>query len=110
MSFVIAQPEQMQAAAGDLVGIRSSLDEVTAAAATPTTGMLPAAEDEISAAIAALFREFGEEFQDLNVQVAAYHNEFVNLLNNGATAYIEAEVANGAALLRGGGSLAGGLG
>jgi hypothetical protein len=63
MSFVIAEIEQIEAAAQDLAGIRSSLDEVTEAAAAPTTGIAPAAEDEISAAITALFSNFGEEYQ-----------------------------------------------
>ena len=49
MSFVIAAPELVSAAAEDLAGIRSALGEAAAAAATPTTGVAAAAGDEVSA-------------------------------------------------------------
>ena len=52
MSYVIAAPEMIAAAATDLANIGSSLSEANAAAAAPTTGVLAAAEDEVSAAIA----------------------------------------------------------
>ncbi|BBX96248.1 hypothetical protein MLAC_15420 [Mycobacterium lacus] len=55
MSFVIAEPETVAAAAGDLAGIRSALTTAAAAAATPTIEVLPAAADEVSAAISRLF-------------------------------------------------------
>jgi hypothetical protein len=45
MSFVIASPELVTAAATDLANIASTLGEANAAAATPTTGVLAAAED-----------------------------------------------------------------
>ena len=43
MSFVIAVPDVVEAAAQDLAGIRSALDEVTQAIVAPTTGLVPAA-------------------------------------------------------------------
>ena len=55
MSYVIAAPEIMTSAATDLATIGSNLSAADAAAATRTTGMLAAAEDEVSAAIAAVF-------------------------------------------------------
>ncbi len=55
MSFVVAVPEVLGTAATDLAGLGSSLSEARAAAATQTTGVLAAAEDEVSAAIAAVF-------------------------------------------------------
>ena len=98
MSFVIAEPGLVQAAASQLAGIRSALAEVAAAAAAHTTGLAPAAADEVSAAIAALFGTFGEEYQAANAQAAMFHAEFVNLLNAGASAYANAEAAGRAAL------------
>jgi hypothetical protein len=47
MSFVIATPEFVTAAAGDLANIGSTLSEANAAAAASTTGVLAAAEDEV---------------------------------------------------------------
>ena len=49
MSFVTTQPELMTAVAGDLAGIGSAMTTGNAAAAGPTTGVVPAAADEVSA-------------------------------------------------------------
>lgn len=97
MSFLSVMPEQIESTAQGLAGIRSALAESSAAAATPTTAVVAAAEDEISAAIASLFGDFGQEFQVLNAQAAAFHDGFVNLLQAGAGAYVGAEAANAAA-------------
>jgi hypothetical protein len=94
MSFVIAAPELVQAAAQNLAGIRSTLSEASAAAAGPTTGVMAAAEDEVSAAVASLFGNFGQEYQAINAQAQAFHAQFVNLMNAGAGAYLSAEAAN----------------
>ena len=55
MSFVIAVPEFVASAATDLSNIGSTLTAANAVAAAPTTGVLAAAEDEVSAAIASVF-------------------------------------------------------
>lgn len=93
MSFVIA-PDLVTAAAGDLAGIGSTLGAATAAAATPTSQVAAAAADEVSAAISRLFGAYGQEFQAANSQAAAFHAEFVKLLNGGAAAYLTTELAN----------------
>jgi len=49
MSFVTTQPEELAAAAASLQAIGSMLSAQNAAAAMPTTGVLPAAADEVSA-------------------------------------------------------------
>jgi PE family len=97
MSCVIATPEFVTAAATDLANVGSSLSEANAAAATPTTGVLAAAEDEVSAAIAALFSAHGQGFQALGAQAAAFHAQFVQALTAGAGSYVSAEAANVAA-------------
>ncbi|MDP7723171.1 PE family protein [Mycobacterium sp. TY814] len=94
MSFVMAAPQQVQAAARDLAGIRSILAEASASAATPTSAVVPAAADEVSAAIASLFADFGEEFQIISAQTQVFHAEFVNALNAAAGAYLSTEIAN----------------
>ncbi|OBG30738.1 PE family protein [Mycobacterium sp. E3198] len=94
MSFVITSPEQIQAAAEDLAGIRLSLVDAASSAAGSTTAVLPAAADEVSAAISALFGDFGRQFQWASAQAQAFHGEFVRLINAGAAAYLSTELAN----------------
>jgi triacylglycerol lipase len=94
MSYVIAAPEMMTSAATDLATIGSDLSAAHTAAATQTTGLLAAAEDEVSAAIAALFSAHGQGFQALGAQAAAFHDQFVQALNAGAGSYASAETAN----------------
>src|SRR5436305_945573 len=84
----------VQAAAQNLAGLRSTLGEATAAAAGPTTAVAAAAEDQVSAAVAALFGDFGQEYQALSGQTQAFHEQFVGLLNAGAGAYLATEAAN----------------
>jgi hypothetical protein len=94
MSFVIAEPELVTAAADDLAGIRSSLTQATATAAAPTTGITAAAADEVSAAISQVFGRVGREFQALSAEAVAFQDEFVSLLNGGAAAYLATDIAN----------------
>jgi hypothetical protein len=62
MSFVIAAPEYVASAASDLASIGSTIGEANAAAVAPTTGVVAAAEDEVSAAIAAVFSGHAQDF------------------------------------------------
>jgi hypothetical protein len=105
MSYVLAAPELVESAAQNLAGINSALGQATTAAAGPTTSVLAAGADEVSAAIAQLFGAHGREFQAISAQAAAFHDEFVGLLNAGAGAYASAEAAGTQAL--GGPGLAG---
>ena len=97
MSYLIAAPD-MLAAAADAAGIGSSLSEAYAAAMAPTTRVIAAAEDEVSAAIAALFSRHGKAFQAISAQAAAFHSQFVQALNAGAGTYASAEAANAGTL------------
>src|SRR6516165_2295531 len=91
MSFLIATPDIVSTAATDLAGIASNLGAANSAAAASTTGVLPAALDEVSTEIAALFDAHGQAFQALSVRAAAFHEQFVQLLGGGASAYANAE-------------------
>ncbi|AGL27625.1 PE-PGRS family protein [Mycobacterium tuberculosis CAS/NITR204] len=93
MSFVIAAPEVMAAAATDLANIGSSISAASAAAAGPTMGILAAGSREV-VAISALFGSHAQGYQTLSAQLAAYHNQFVRALNAGAGSYASAEAAN----------------
>ena len=91
MSFVIA-PEIVLGAVGKLADIGSTLGEATAAAAGPTTSVATAAADEVSHALSQLFGTYGQQFQAVSAQAAAFHSEFVGLLNGGVAAYLNTEI------------------
>jgi hypothetical protein len=94
MSFVSAQPAELTAAAENLQGIGSSMTAQTTAAAAPTTGVVPAAADEVSALTAAQFATHAQMYQAVSAQAAAIHQMFVNTLGASAGSYTVAEAAN----------------
>lgn len=71
----------------------SNLSAADIAAATPTTGVVAAAEDEVSAAVAALFSQHGSTYQAASAQAAAFHSQFVQSLNSASGAYEATEAA-----------------
>jgi hypothetical protein len=91
---VTTQPEALTSAAGTLQGIGSSMSAQSAAAATPTTGVVPAAADEVSALTAAQFAAHAQMYQAVSAQVAAIHELFVNTLGTSAGSYAATEAAN----------------
>jgi hypothetical protein len=98
MSYVIATPEILTVAARDVAGIGSSLSAANTAAAAPTTGVLVAAADEVSAQIAAIFGAHAQGYQALGAQAAAFHDQFVQALNAAGGSYAAAEAANASPL------------
>ncbi|WP_415624246.1 PE family protein, partial [Mycobacterium intermedium] len=94
MSFMFTAPELVSAAASELASIGSTLSSANAAAAAPTTALLAAGADEVSAVIASLFAQYGTAYQELSSQAVAFHSQFVQTLQSGAFAYANAEVAN----------------
>lgn len=70
MSFVIAVPEFLSAAATDLANLGSTISAANAAASIPTTGVLAAGADDVSAAIAALFGAHAQAYQTISAQAA----------------------------------------
>lgn len=93
MSFVIAAPEFLTAAAMDLASIGSTVSAASAAASAPTVAILAAGADEVSIAVAALFGMHGQAYQALSVQASAFHQQFVQALTAGAYSYASAEAA-----------------
>jgi PE-PPE domain/PE family len=96
MSYVVTTPDMLAAAATDVGNIGSAISTASANAAGPTAGLLPAAEDEVSAAVAKLFGAYGQEYQAVVSQAAAFHNEFTLALAAAGNSYLEAEAANSA--------------
>jgi hypothetical protein len=94
MSYVFTAPDALAAAATDVDGIASALSEANAAAAGRTSGVLAAAEDEVSQAIAEMFGAYGQEYQQVLKQATAFHSEFTQALGAASTAYSQAEAAN----------------
>jgi hypothetical protein len=94
MSFVTTQPDALSAAAGSLQGIGSGVSSQNAAAAAPTTGVVPAAADEVSALTAAQFVAHAQLYQAVSAQAAAIHDQFVNTLGTSAGSYAATEAAS----------------
>jgi triacylglycerol lipase len=99
MSFVVTVPEVLAAAAADVAGIGSSLKVASAAAAAPTTAIMTAAGDEVSAAITSVFSAHARQFQALSAQAAALHDQFAQTLNASAWSYASTEAANASPML-----------
>ncbi|MGO9926205.1 MAG: PE family protein [Mycobacterium sp.] len=98
MSYVMAAPEMMAAAATDVAAVGATLSVAHMAAVAPTVAVIPAAADEVSASIAHLFSRYAQDYQALAGQVAAFHEEFVRQLNASARSYAATEAASAASL------------
>jgi hypothetical protein len=98
MSYVVAAPEFVVAAAHDLATIGSNLGMANIAAVFPTSGVIPAGADEVSATIAALFGAHAQAYQALSAQAALFHQQFVQLMSGGAGEYALTEAANASPL------------
>jgi hypothetical protein len=98
MSFVTTQPEALTAAAGTLQVLGSGMVAGNTAAAAPTTGVVPAAADEVSALTAAQFAAHAQMYQAIGAQATAIHELFVNTLGASAGSYAATEAANAAAV------------
>lgn len=74
--FVLSAPERLATAAADLTGIREAIDGASAAAAAPISGVLAAAEDEVSLAIADVMSLYGNQYQAVAEQATAFQARF----------------------------------
>lgn len=97
MSFVTTQPEALAATANTLQGIGCAVDSVSVAVAGPTTAIVPAAADEVSALTAAQFAAQGQLYQAVSAQAAAIHQMFVEVMKVSSVSYAATEAANAAA-------------
>jgi PE family len=97
MSFVTTQPEALTAAAGSLADIGSAMSATGGSVAAPTTGLVPAAADEVSVLTAVAFAAHGQLFQQVSAQASVIHQMFMSTLQAAAGSYAAAEAANAAA-------------
>jgi PE-PPE domain/PE family len=86
-------PVGLALAADDVANLGTLLDEASAYAALPTSGIPPAGADAVSAAITPLFNNQSSLYQELATQVKAFHQQFTQLLRAAAVAYVETEEA-----------------
>ncbi|OBG45560.1 PE family protein [Mycobacterium alsense] len=97
MSFVTTQPQALSAAAQNLAAIGAGLAAQNAAASAPTTGVVPAAADEVSVLVAAQFATHAQMYQAVSARATVMHEMFVNMLSSAAGSYEATEAINAAA-------------
>jgi len=90
MSYVVALPEALAAAAADTAGI--------GAAAAPTTAALAAGADELSAAITSVFSAHAQAYESLSAAASDFHTQFVRASVAAGANYASAEAANASPL------------
>ncbi len=101
MSYVVAAPQAVAAAATDLANVGSTIDGANVAASAPTMGELAAAADQVSVAIGAFFSGHAASYQEICAQMTQFHTQFVQSVHSAGSAYATAEAANASAI-RGG--------
>lgn len=94
MSFVHIVPEMLSAAADNLQSVGSAVSAQNAAALARTTGLIPAAADEVSALTALQFSAHAQLYQTVSAQASAIHHAFVTILATSAGSYAVTEAAN----------------
>src|SRR6185437_5015819 len=94
MSFVQVVPETLSAAANSLQSIGAAVVAHNSAAAIPTTTVVPAAADEVSALTATQFVAHAQMYQAVSIRAAAIHQAFVTTLAAAAASYAATEAAN----------------
>lgn len=97
MSFLTTEPESLVAAAGKLDSVGATMTAGNAAAAAPTSEVVPAAADEVSALTAVQFAAHADMYQAVSAQAEAIHRELVANLVANSTSYAQTEAANAAA-------------
>jgi hypothetical protein len=94
MSAVITQPETLAAAAAELQALNALVWAGNAAAAAPTTGVIPAAADVVSMLTAAHFASHARLYQEVSAQAAALRDLLAATLGVSAGSYEATEAAN----------------
>jgi hypothetical protein len=96
MSFLTALPEELLAAQALLEGITSNLTAQNLGSAAPTTMILPAAADPVSAQQAAIFAAYGTLYQQIAGEAQTLQEQYVTTLGTSSTTYSATETANAA--------------
>jgi hypothetical protein len=91
MTSLITQPQLLATAATDTAQISSAISAAKTAAAGRTTGLVAAAEDEVSALTTTLFNTYAQDYHALLGQATAFQDEFAQLLAAAGNSYAGAE-------------------
>jgi hypothetical protein len=94
MLHVTTDPEALSATAATLSGAGATMSAQNSAAAAPTTGVLPAAADQVSALAALQFAVHAEMYQAISAQAEAIHQQLVSTLHINGLSYAAAEATN----------------
>lgn len=98
MSFLMAQPELLDAASRELQSINTAVQENNSSLSVPTTSVAPAAADVVSILTAAQFSRHGQLFQEISAQAAVVREQLATTLGISAGSYAATEFANAAAV------------
>lgn len=93
MNYVLVQPSGLAAAAAEVARIGSAISAADSAAAGSTTGVLAAAGDEVSTAVATLLSEYGQAYRAVLQQAATLHDQFAAALATAGNTYAATEAA-----------------
>ena len=98
MSFLIAAPELVSAAATDLANVGSSITRPTRPRPPRRPRWSRRAPTRCRRPSRRLFGAHAQAYQALSAQAAIFHQQFVQALNSGAATYAAAEAANASPL------------
>lgn len=98
MSFLMTQPEMLDAASRELQSINNAVQQSNSAVVAPTTRVVPAAADVVSILTAQQFSRHGRLFQEISAQAAAAREQLATMLGISADSYAATEIANTAAV------------
>ena len=93
MEYLVTAPELLATTAADVGEIGSAIIDANASAVGPTAGLVPAANDEVSEAIANVFGGYGQQYQALLTKAAAFHDNFTHALAAAGNTYTQAEAS-----------------
>jgi PE family len=94
MSHVIATPQALADAAGNLAKIGSTIKAANSNAGPGLAGVAAPGADPVSAYLMALFSVHAQTYQVAGSQAATLHDQFVQVLQDSAGAYAKTEAAN----------------
>ena len=103
MSFLTAIPEELLAVSAQLAAITTSLTAQNAGAAEPTTTIIPAASDPVSAQQAGIFAAYGAMYQQIAAEAQTIQEQYASTLGLSSGTYSSTEAANAAQTALGGG-------
>ena len=96
--MVIAEPQMLAVAAAEMQALNTSVWAENAAAAAPTTGVVPAAADVVSILTAAQFASHARLYQEISAGAATIREQLATTLGISAGSYAATEAANATAV------------